>query len=96
MLKIVSSRLDNPLIALAFLTIHGIDYKKALGQLSYRKREIVKLRCGLGDGLRYTLEEMGHIFKATRERIRSIEKKAQRKLRLRVEDLIAKSHVKMS
>ena len=51
-----------------------------LRTLSYREREIIKLRYGLGDGYSYTLEEVGHIFKVTRERIRQIEAKAIRKL----------------
>ena len=53
---------------------------KVLKTLSYREREIIKLRYGLGDGHQYTLEEVGHIFKVTRERIRQIEAKAVRKL----------------
>lgn len=48
--------------------------------LSYREREILKLRYGLDDGYSYTLEEVGHIFKVTRDRIRQIEAKAVRKL----------------
>ncbi len=53
---------------------------QVLKTLSYREREIIKLRYGLGDGYSYTLEEVGHIFKVTRERIRQIEAKAVRKL----------------
>lgn len=53
---------------------------KVLKTLSYREQEIIKLRYGLRDGYSYTLEEVGHIFKATRERIRQIEAKAIRKL----------------
>ena len=49
--------------------------------LSVREREIIKLRFGLGDGYIYTLEEVGRIFKVTRERVRQIEAKALRKLR---------------
>ena len=40
---------------------------KVLKTLSYREREIIKLRYGLGDGYSYTLEEVGHIFKVTRD-----------------------------
>ncbi len=54
--------------------------KDVLETLSYREREIIKLRYGLGDGYSYTLEEVGHIFNVTRERIRQIEAKAVRKL----------------
>lgn len=53
---------------------------KAIRALTYREREIVKLRYGLGDGYAYTLEETARIFKVTRERIRQIEAKAVRKL----------------
>jgi RNA polymerase primary sigma factor len=51
-----------------------------LRSLTYREREIIKLRYGLGDGYSYTLEETGRIFNVTRERIRQIESKALRKL----------------
>lgn len=64
---------------------------KVLKSLSYREREIIKLRYGIGDGYSYTLEEVGHIFKVTRERIRQIEAKAIRKLQqpMRSQDLIS-------
>ncbi|MDR3636368.1 MAG: sigma-70 family RNA polymerase sigma factor [Isosphaeraceae bacterium] len=51
-----------------------------LKTLTYREREIIKLRYGLGDGYPYSLEEIGRIFKVTRERIRQIETRAVRKL----------------
>jgi RNA polymerase primary sigma factor len=51
-----------------------------LKTLTYREREILKLRYGIGDGYTYTLEEVGRIFKVTRERVRQVEAKALRKL----------------
>ena len=51
-----------------------------LKTLTYREREIIKLRYGIGDGYTYTLEEVGRIFKVTRERVRQVEAKALRKL----------------
>jgi len=51
-----------------------------LKTLTYREREILKLRYGVGDGYTYTLEEVGRIFKVTRERVRQVESKAIRKL----------------
>ncbi len=51
-----------------------------LKTLTYREREILKLRYGIGDGYTYTLEEVGRIFKVTRERVRQVESKAVRKL----------------
>ncbi len=53
---------------------------EALSALSFREREIVRLRYGLADGYSYTLEEVGNIFRITRERARQIEVKAVRKL----------------
>jgi len=51
-----------------------------LDTLTYREREIIKLRYGIGDGYTYTLEEVGRRFRVTRERVRQIEAKAIRKL----------------
>ena len=53
---------------------------EAMEILSWREREILKLRFGLADGYSYTLEEVGRIFQVTRERIRQIECKAMNKL----------------
>jgi RNA polymerase primary sigma factor len=54
---------------------------QALESLTYREREIIRLRFGLADGYSYTLEEVGSIFAVTRERVRQIEAKAVEKLR---------------
>ncbi len=54
--------------------------EQVLKTLTYREREILKLRYGIGDGYTYTLEEVGRIFKVTRERVRQVEAKALRKL----------------
>jgi len=56
---------------------------EVLKTLSYREREIIKLRFGVGGQRVHTLEEVGHIFKVTRERIRSIESSAIRKMQQR-------------
>lgn len=52
-----------------------------LSELSDREAKILKLRFGLEDGKQHTLEEVGHEFDVTRERIRQIEAKALNKLR---------------
>ena len=54
--------------------------ESVLETLTYREREIIKLRYGIGDGYTYTLEEVGKRFMVTRERVRQIEAKAVRKL----------------
>ena len=53
---------------------------KLLKTLTFREREIIKLRYGLENGYSYTLEEVGRIFNVTRERVRQIEAKAVEKL----------------
>ncbi len=55
--------------------------EEALGELSEREQDVVKLRFGLIDGQARTLEEVGKEFGVTRERIRQIEAKTLAKLR---------------
>jgi RNA polymerase primary sigma factor len=55
--------------------------KRALGELTEREQDVVRLRFGLDDGRIRTLEEVGRIFGVTRERIRQIEMKTLAKLR---------------
>ena len=52
-----------------------------LGNLPQREQKVIRMRFGLDDGYSHTLEEVGYIFKVTRERIRQIEAKAIRRLR---------------
>jgi RNA polymerase primary sigma factor len=76
---IEDSHTENPL-ALANNSVLRQQIDKLLKTLTFREREIVRLRYGLGDGYTYTLEEVGRIFKVTRERVRQIEAKALKKL----------------
>jgi RNA polymerase primary sigma factor len=55
--------------------------EKVMKSLKEREAEVLRLRFGIGDGVPHTLEEVGKIFKVTRERVRQIEAKALRKLR---------------
>jgi RNA polymerase primary sigma factor len=76
---IESSDSDNPVRCAG----NGMLRKKIdelLQTLTFREREIIRLRYGLVDGYSYTLEEVGRIFKVTRERVRQIEAKAVAKL----------------
>ena len=63
--------------------MHGVASCNALQillpKLTYREREILKLRYGLSGGV-YTLAEVGRIFKITKERVRQIEYKGIRRL----------------
>ena len=60
----------------------NIDF--LLNDLKDREKQVLILRFGLEDGHPRTLEEVGSEFNVTRERIRQIEAKALRKLRIPV------------
>ena len=55
--------------------------ERVLDSLDGREERVIRLRFGLDDGRQRTLEEVGHEFGLTRERIRQIESMALRKLR---------------
>ena len=57
------------------------EVEKVLSTLTDREAKIIKLRFGIDSGYPRTLEEVGRIFRVTRERVRQIEAKAIRKLR---------------
>ena len=75
---------DKRAVSPANATVHSMlkDHMgSALDTLNDRERKILLLRFGLEDGTARTLEEVGKIFKVTRERVRQIEAKALKKLR---------------
>jgi len=53
------------------------QWELILPKLSVRQCEVVKLRYGKMDGYVYTLEAIGSIYGVTRERVRSLLKKAE-------------------
>ncbi len=57
------------------------EIDRALATLSAREAEVVRLYFGLGREHPLTLEEIGELFKLTRERVRQIKEKALRRLR---------------
>jgi RNA polymerase primary sigma factor len=69
----------SPDDAAAFVLLQE-HISKVLGTLKEREAEVLRLRFGLTDGSPHTLEEVGNIYKVTRERVRQIEAKALRKL----------------
>jgi RNA polymerase primary sigma factor len=76
---IEDSSSDNPVLSANHVILRQ-KIEGLLKTLTWREREIIRLRYGLQDGYTYTLEEVGRIFKVTRERVRQIEAKAVRKL----------------
>ena len=57
------------------------EMNSALSTLTEREKKILILRFGIQDGSSRTLEEVGNVFRVTRERVRQIEAKALKKLR---------------
>ncbi|MFA5356457.1 MAG: RNA polymerase sigma factor RpoD [Candidatus Omnitrophota bacterium] len=57
------------------------EMNSVLSTLTDKEKKILILRFGINDGCQRTLEEVGNIFKVTRERVRQIEAKALKKLR---------------
>ncbi len=76
---IEDDRAESPIVSAGNEALRD-RIEEVLKTLTYREREIIKLRYGIGDGYTYTLEEVGRIFKVTRERVRQVEAKAIRKL----------------
>jgi RNA polymerase primary sigma factor len=75
---------DKKAISPANATVHSMlkdEMNEALNTLTEREKKILMLRFGVSDGNPRTLEEVGNVFKVTRERVRQIEAKALRKLR---------------
>ncbi|WP_374207967.1 RNA polymerase sigma factor [Streptomyces sp. MUM 203J] len=70
----------SPVESAAFLLLRE-HLEAVLSTLGERERKVVQLRYGLIDGRPRTLEEIGHLFGVTRERIRQIESKTLGKLR---------------
>lgn len=58
------------------------EVQAVLSDLSEREENIIKLRFGFIDGRVWTLSEVGNVYNLTRERIRQIEVRALKKLRI--------------
>jgi len=67
--------------------------RRVLATLAPREERVLKMRFGIGERANHTLEEVGHDFDVTRERIRQIEAKALRKLRHPSRSRLLKSFV---
>ena len=65
------------------------DIQSVLSNLKEREQEIVKMRYGLGDTQRYTLEEIGNLYGVTKECIRQTEMRALKKMKLTGESLLS-------
>ena len=65
------------------------DINNVISTLKEREQEVVKMRYGLGDSERYTLEEIGNLYGVTKECIRQTELRALKKMKLSGETLLS-------
>ena len=77
---IEDKEVDSPANAAAYRLLSE-QINSVLSTLPAREQKVIRMRFGLDDGYSHTLEEVGYVFKVTRERIRQIEAKALRRLR---------------
>ncbi len=77
---IEDKRINDPSDALIGDSLREVTFE-ALKALTPREEKVIKMRFGLSsNGNEHTLEEVGHYFSVTRERVRQIESKALGKL----------------
>lgn len=76
---IADDRAPDPSVAVA-TRVRAARVQSLLSVLSERERRVIELRFGLDGRREHTLEEVGHLFAVTRERIRQIEARALSKL----------------
>ncbi|MBN2040078.1 MAG: RNA polymerase sigma factor RpoD [Spirochaetes bacterium] len=77
---IEDKEVDSPANTAAY-NLLAEQINSVLSTLPAREQKVIRMRFGLDDGYSHTLEEVGYVFKVTRERIRQIEAKALRRLR---------------
>jgi len=77
---IEDKEVDSPVNTAAYRLLSE-QINAVLSTLPAREQKVIRMRFGLDDGYSHTLEEVGYVFKVTRERIRQIEAKALRRLR---------------
>jgi len=71
---------DNPATKTSYALLQEL-ISEVLDTLPEKEQKVLRMRFGLDDGYSHTLEEVGYVFKVTRERIRQIEAKALRRLK---------------
>lgn len=65
------------------------DLNNVISTLKEREQEVVKMRYGLDDSEKHTLEEIGNLYGVTKECIRQTELRALKKLKMTGEDLLS-------
>jgi len=81
LLKFIKDETTTPPSLDAARTLLKGRLKEILVDLTPREQKILSMRFGLKDGVTHTLEQVGEVFRVTRERIRQIEAKSLEKIR---------------
>jgi RNA polymerase primary sigma factor len=69
------------------------EIERVLSILTYREANILRLYFGINTKFQYTLEEIGHEFNLTRERVRQIKEKAIKRLKNATRSKILKAYL---
>ncbi len=93
---IEDSTTSSPVNVLEMNELKQIINNALSSVLNTREESIVRLRFGIDEEKEHTLEEVGHQFQVTRERIRQIEVKAIKKLKRAARVYPIKSYVEKS
>ena len=73
-------------LALRLIEVGQVASERMLAKLTWRERQVVRLRTGLGYGFPYTLEAIGRIFNLPRASVRGVERRAMAKLAAMLEE----------
>ena len=65
------------------------DIESVISTLKIREQDVVKMRYGIGDTARHTLEEIGNLYGVTKECIRQTEIRALKKMKLTGQTLLS-------
>ncbi len=74
-------------------TVKVADIQEFLAKLDYQPRVVFQLRTGIGDGFRYSLREVAHIFKTTPERISRMQRRTRQKFLFEIAKYVPESKV---
>ena len=90
-LNIADILADNSTLISANMEYQSLknDINNVISTLKEREQEVVKMRYGLDDTEKYTLEEIGNIYGVTKECIRQTEIRALKKMKLSGETLLS-------
>lgn len=76
--------MTDDLVELAYMKMKAEIVDDILNCLSQKEKQIIEMRYGYPNGEIFTFDEIGKIYNVTKSRIQQIEKKALRKIKIRI------------